>query len=51
MRKKSEVTSTYTKQIYNESLQDTSPDKTIKITNLTKGDYLFELSFGMLELI
>ena len=45
VRKKSEVTSTYTQQIYNESLQDTSPDKTIKITNLTKGDYLFELSF------
>lgn len=45
VRKKNEVTSTYTQQIYNESLQDTNPDKTIKITNLTKGDYLFELSF------
>lgn len=45
MRKKNEATSTYTQQIYNESLQNTSPEKTIKITNLVKGDYLFELSF------
>lgn len=45
VRKKSEVTSTYTQQIYNESLQDTSSGKTVKITNLAKGDYLFELFF------
>lgn len=45
VRKKSEVTSIYTQQIYNESLQDTSSGKTVKITNLAKGDYLFELFF------
>ena len=45
IRKKNENTSTYTQQIHSESLQDATDYKEIKLNNLAKGDYLFEISF------